>query len=205
MCNRRRGGEKEYKAYWSSFLCLSLDQCGAPIYIVHSGSPKSKHIQALDLRWVHLVVYNHRRIDVSDLHCRICVWSPGDVWEMVMVINEEGERIERPGISNAPPISGKVLPFTPSTNSTLYFELTPQPVFFYCMCLEPVLKAKFILAKSVLATWTIMMVLPVGSQCQGPDGDTRLRVAHCSILEGERCLACKEDIELEQEFQERRR
>jgi len=44
--------------------------------------------------------------------------------------------------------------------------------------------------------------------CQGRDEETRVRVAYCSILEGEGCLACKEDMQLEQkiqELQERRR
>ena len=46
------------------------------------------------------------------------------------------------------------------------------------------------------------MVLPTGGR-QGPDSETSVRVGHCTTLEGGRCLACKEDIELE--FQERRR
>ena len=50
---------------------------------------------------------------------------------------------------------------------------------------------------------SVTMVLCTGSQ--GLDEEKRGRVVHCSILEGGRCLACKEDIELELEFQERRR
>ena len=47
------------------------------------------------------------------------------------------------------------------------------------------------------------MVLPTVG-CQGPDSETSVRVGHCTS-EDRRCLACKEDIELELEFQERRR
>lgn len=50
------------------------------------------------------------------------------------------------------------------------------------------------------------MVLCTG--CQELDMGTRVRVAHCSIADGGKCLACKEDMELEhkiQELQERRR
>ena len=48
------------------------------------------------------------------------------------------------------------------------------------------------------------MVLRTG-ECQGPDNETSVRVGPCTTPEGGRCLACKEDIELELEFQERRR
>jgi hypothetical protein len=49
----------------------------------------------------------------------------------------------------------------------------------------------------------VTMVLCTG--CQGPVGEKRGRVVHCSILEGGGCLACKEGIDIELEFQERRR
>ena len=50
------------------------------------------------------------------------------------------------------------------------------------------------------------MVLQTG--CQGPNGETSVSAGHCHILGGGPCLACKEDLELEQknqEIQERRR
>ena len=39
------------------------------------------------------------------------------------------------------------------------------------------------------------------TECQGPDEETRVRVAHCSMVGG-RCPACKEDLELEQKIRQ---
>ena len=44
------------------------------------------------------------------------------------------------------------------------------------------------------------MVLCTG--CQGPVSEKRGRAVHCNILGGKGCLACKEDIALEQKIQE---
>jgi hypothetical protein len=46
----------------------------------------------------------------------------------------------------------------------------------------------------------VTMVLCTG--CQGPVREKNGRVVHCNILEGGGCLACKEDIALEQKIQE---
>ena len=62
-------------------------------------------------------------------------------------------------------------------------------------------------SKDTLSNLTLVTMV-LCTRCQGPVGEKRGRVVHCSILEGGRCLACKEDIELEQkiqDLQERRR